>query len=125
LGYSIPNSKLVELDSLGLGNTRAAQTLRRVVTSKTRKIALENEVMKPANQLAAARADDLDPVRNALQSIEKIKDDSLMVKKLKEFVAERGPLIELLGDINAYPKAAKVLNDFTTQKLAKALAKKS
>ena len=125
LGYSIPNSKLVELDSLGLGNTRAAQTLRRLVTSKTRKIALENEVMKPANQLAAARSDDLDPVRNALQSIEKIKDDSLMVKKLKEFVAERGPLIELLGDINAYPKAAKVLNDFTTQKLAKALAKKS
>ena len=80
--------------------------------------------MKPANpveQLRSAQIDDLDPVRHALAAIEGISDGQLMVKKLREFVADHGPLVPLLGDINAYPSSAKVLNDFTTGHLAAAL----
>jgi hypothetical protein len=65
--------------------------------------------------------DDLAPVRHALAAIENISDDALFVKKLRELVEDHGPLVKLLGDINAYPKSAKVLNDFTTGKLAAAL----
>ena len=48
----------------------------------------------------------------------------LWLKKLKEFVAEHGPLVKLLADVNASPKAAKVINDFTTENFAKALTNK-
>jgi len=61
------------------------------------------------------------PGLNALAAIENISDDAIFLKKLREFADDHGPLIPLLHDINAYPKAAKVLNDFTTSKLAAAL----
>jgi hypothetical protein len=46
LGYSIPNAQLEALGKLGLGNTRAAQALRRFVAAGRQSaatIALENE----------------------------------------------------------------------------------
>ena len=130
LGYSIPNdaAQLDTLGKIGLGNTRAAQALRRSIVNRKSEIvnavALANaaaEASKPIIQLATAHADDLDPVRHALAAIEGISDDELFVKKLREFAAEHGPLVRLLTDINAYPKSAKVLADFTTANLAEAI----
>ena len=135
LGYSIPNQRDAELNHLtaiGLGNSRAAQALRRTGKAESRNqkaemeraIALENaraEQSTPVVQLRTAHVDDLDPVRHALAAIENISDDALFLKKLREFAAEHGPLVNLLHDINAYPKAARMLNDFTTRQLADAI----
>ena len=133
LGYSIPNSDegiirvpishLETLTAVGLGNSRAAQALRRSVKlagQRPAPLSLGNS-SEPIVQLRTAHVDDLAPVRHALAAIENISDDALFVKKLREFAADHGPLIALLGDINAYPKAAKVLNDFTTEHLTRAL----
>jgi len=123
LGYAIPNeaAQLETLGKLGLGNSRAAQALRRSVRSAANAQALANEAIKPVVQLRTAHVDDLAPVRHALAAIENIADDALFVKKLREFAADHGPLVALLGDINAYPKSARVLNDFTTAHLAAAI----
>ena len=89
---------------------------------------VKNRVTTPAagavHELAAAFMDDLEPLRHALASIESIEDPALFQKKLEEFIAEGGPLVKLLADINAYPKAAKVINEQTTQQLAAALKQK-
>ena len=136
LGYAIPNeaAQLETLGKLGLGNSRAAQALRKSIQTESRKQKAEMEIAlanasaekgaAPIVQLRTAHMDDLEPVRHALAAIENISDDALFLKKLRELVADHGPLVGLLGDINAYPKAAKVLNDFTTAKLAGALTKK-
>ena len=124
LGYAIPNeaSQLEALGAVGLGNSRAAQALRRSLRTATRESAIAiSNANDPIVQLRTAHVDDLAPVRHALQAIENISDDALFVKKLREFQADHGPLIKLLGDINAYPKSAKVLNDFTTAHLAAAI----
>jgi len=130
LGYSIPNdaAQLETLGKVGLGNTRAAQALRRSIVNRKSEIvnavALANaaaEHAQPIIQLATAHADDLDPVRHALMAIEGISDDELFVKKLREFASDHGPLIRLLTDINAYPKSARVLADITTSALAAAI----
>jgi len=130
LGYSIPNdaAQLETLGKIGLGNTRAAQALRRGISNRkyeiSKAVALANaaaEHLAPIHQLATAHADDLDPVRHALAAIEGISDDELFLKKLREFAADHGPMVRLLTDINAYPKSARVLADFTTAKLAEAI----
>jgi hypothetical protein len=129
LGYSIPNDQLATLGKIGLGNSRAAQALRRSISNSKFEISnpvpLSNSApakeAAPIVQLRTAHIDDLAPVRHALAAIENISDGVLFLKKLREFADDHGPLIPLLHDINAYPKAAKVLNDFTTSKLAAAL----
>jgi hypothetical protein len=72
---------------------------------------------------AESLAEDLAPLRHALAAIENISDDALFKKKLAELIAEGGPLVKLLADINAYPKSAKVINQLNTQALASALTK--
>lgn len=79
---------------------------------------------KMISSLAAAHADDLAPIADELNRISGIKDDALMLKKLKAFVAEHGPLVKLLADINANPAAAKILQQFTQDHLAAALTTK-
>ena len=76
---------------------------------------------KVVTSLAAAHADDLAPIAHEFNSIMQIQDEKLWLKKMKEFVAEHGPLVKLLADVNASPKAAKVINDFTTEQFAAAL----
>lgn len=75
-------------------------------------------------QLAEALSADLEPLRHAIHSIEQIEDPQLFESKLRELIAEHGPLVKLLADINAYPKAAQVINDATTKHLAAALTGK-
>jgi hypothetical protein len=60
-----------------------------------------------------------------VQAIQEIGNDALYLKKMREFIAEHGPLVQLLADINASPKAAKVLNDTATVNLAQALARQA
>ena len=82
------------------------------------------DVPHPAVEaLAVAHADDLAPIAHELESILTIQDEKLWLKKLREFVSEHGPLVKLLADVNASPKAAKVINDFTTKQFAAALKK--
>jgi hypothetical protein len=76
---------------------------------------------KIITSLAAAHADDLAPIAHEFNSIMQIQDEALWLKKMKEFAAEHGPLVKLLADVNASPKAAKVINDFTTEQFAQAL----
>ncbi len=124
LGYSIPNQRLESLTKIGLGNSRAAQALRRSVRAPRAPLALANDgEPTPIVQLRSAHIDDLAPVRHALLAIENIQDDQLFLKKLRELVGDHGDLVKLLADINAYPKAAKVLNDLNTQAMAKALSR--
>ena len=79
---------------------------------------------KIVKHFAGALADDLQPLRNALAAIEQISDPALFEKKLQEFIADGGPLVKLLADINAYPKSAKVINDTSTESMAAALGEK-
>ncbi len=71
--------------------------------------------------LSEAFSEDTDPLRHALAEIEQIKDDAQFEKKLRELVADNGPLIALLQGMNAYPRAAKVIAEQNTQTLARAL----
>jgi hypothetical protein len=81
---------------------------------------------KPTTKdFAAALSDDLAPVAHEFQALQAISNDALYLKKMREFIAEHGPLVKLLADINASPKAAKVLNDAATVNLAQALARQA
>ena len=131
LGYALPNERLEILNQRGLGHSRAAQSLRKNLHecfTRMRETALANDVKKvpptAVKEFATAHVDDLAPIAAELERILKISDPALFEKKLKEFIAEHGPLVRLLPDINANPKAAKVLNNFTSQALANALKKK-
>ncbi len=74
--------------------------------------------------LGEAILDDLEPVRNDLAAIEKIEDPELFRKKIAEYIADNGPLVKRLADINAYPKSAKVIQETNVEEMAKALAAK-
>ena len=76
---------------------------------------------KVITSLAAAHADDLAPIAHEFNAIMGIQDKKLWLKKINEFAAEHGPLVKLLADVNASPKAAKVINEFTTEQFAEAL----
>lgn len=133
LGYALPNDRLAVLNARGLGHIRAAQALRNFLRTQPPRIHPPSSILdnhasaEPATiikQIATAHADDLAPIADEFNRIMGISDDALWLKKMKEFVAEHGPLVRLLADVNANPKAAKVLNDFTTAKLAEAIQHK-
>lgn len=83
--------------------------------------ALPNASPEVIHQLATAHVDDLAPIIHEYNAILGIENDALFLKKMREFVAEHGPMMRLLPDINANPRAAKVLQQFTTEQLAAAL----
>ena len=131
LGYALPNARLAALTHRGLGQSRAAQALKSFLRTAPAMIQKPSSVVSNADvaptvihQFASAHADDLAPILNEFNAINQIQDDALYLKKMKEFVAEHGPLARLLADVNANPRAAKVLNDFTTQQFAAAIKSK-
>lgn len=81
----------------------------------------EGPIRVQVNRLAAAFADDLQPLRLRLERILQIEDGDLMRSKLEAFLRD---LPRLLKDINADPESARVLED-SLQRGLLAGAKKS
>ncbi|MEY4428707.1 MAG: hypothetical protein RLZZ182_1396, partial [Pseudomonadota bacterium] len=71
--------------------------------------AMVNRAGKEMVRLVEAFSDDLAPIRQRLERILAIEDESILRAKLEEF---RGELPQLLKDINADPRAARVMEDF-------------
>ena len=88
LGYSLPNERFSILSTRGLGNTRAAQALRRQIKNRKSAIALENDVQQSLTADIEAK---LEPVKKRLDAIARISDPAtqrhLIDKLLKDFPA--------------------------------------
>lgn len=106
LGYALPNDRLEVLQRRGLGNSRAAQSLRHECR-RLKAVALENEASNLQARLAEELHATLAPVRVRLEKILQISDPdsqrAAIEKLLRDYPA-------LMAAIKADDSAAKIVS---------------
>ena len=109
LGYAIPNDRLAELQARGLGQSRAAQSLRREI-GKQQRIALANDAK---SQFTQELLDKISPVMVRLEKIAKIEDPDSQKAALQKLVKDFPALQEAIeSDDSSTALSTELINNF-------------